>query len=166
MEKSEEVLEEAMEESAVGESGIYSEGDMEMADDAELNGEPEETDIGGTSEDENTDADPLEELCRVSGKAYKSLSEFPGHERFLQLLQSGVLTAEEAYYAVNRRETVVGTATNGGKRHMSVSRRKPSSGEVFTRADREELAKWGISATGSELERLWREAGGRGACGG
>ena len=125
-------------------------------------------DTGDAGYDEEAE---LSELRRISGIEYGSLSDFSGYQRYLELKKSGVLTAEEAFYAVNRgkKEKVKeydtsytpGTlyAFDGSKRHMSATRRKPSSGEVFTRADREELAKWGISATGSELERLWREAG-------
>lgn len=113
----------------------------------------------------------LSELRRISGVEYGSLAEFSGYQRYLELKKSGVLTSEEAFYAVNRKGRTVPSAiggsysgnarfaSSGSKNHMTASRRKPSSGEVFTRADREELAKWGISATGSELERLWREAG-------
>ena len=133
------------------------------------------TDEGDTDTDDCAEYDEeaeLSELCRISGVEYGSLSEFSGYERYLELKGSGVLTAEEAFYAVNRGKipgfTVAGgavatgaqVADSGSKHHMTASGRKPSSGEVFTRADREELAKWGIAATGSELERLWRNAGG------
>ena len=118
----------------------------------------------------------LSELRRISGVEYGALAEFSGYKRYLELKKSGLLTSEEAFYAVNRNKTVARSADGaysanasysfgnaheygGSKRHMSASVRKPSSGEVFTRADREELAKWGLSSTGSELERLWREAG-------
>ena len=74
-------------------------------------------------------------------------------------MNSGILTPEEAFHAVNRGKKPSFARIDDGKKHMASSIRKPSSGEVFSRADREELAKWGISATGSELERLWREAG-------
>ena len=127
------------------------------------------TDEGETDTDDCAEYDEeaeLSELCRISGVEYGSLSEFSGYERYLELKGSGILTAEEAFYAVNRGKKPVSTAavaqraTDGGsKHHMTASGRKPSSGEVFTRADREELAKWGIAATGSELERLWRNAG-------
>lgn len=118
--------------------------------------------------DEETE---LTELRRISGIEFGSLSEFSGYQRYLELKKSGILTSEEAFYAVNRGENAKLVShgglnyaeksfnANGSKGHMTATRRKPSSGEVFTRADREELAKWGISATGSELERLWREAG-------
>ena len=134
------------------------------------------TDEGGADTDDCAEYDEeaeLSELCRISGVEYGSLSEFSGYERYLELKGSGILTAEEAFYAVNRGKKPVSTvngdaaavaqrATDGGsKHHMTASGRKPSSGEVFTRADREELAKWGIAATGSELERLWRNAGER-----
>lgn len=124
---------------------------------------------GFGGEDDGEEA--LSELRRISGIEYGSLSEFSGYERYLELMRSGILTAEEAFYAVNRGEKArtreydgtysanTTVQSLGSKRHMTATRRKPSSGEVFTRADREELAKWGISATGSELERLWREAG-------
>ena len=140
----------------------------ESEDDGDL-AEEAESDVDGYAEyDEETE---LSELCRISGVEYGSLSEFAGYERYLELKGSGILTAEEAFYAVNRGKkpdlAVEGGAVNndtrvgydGSKRHMTASVRKPSSGEVFTRADREELAKWGITATGSELERLWRNAG-------
>ncbi len=135
--------------------GFTDEGDGDTDDCAEYDEEAE-----------------LSELCRISGVEYGSLSEFSGYERYLELKGSGILTAEEAFYAVNRGKkpdfTAVGgavatgahVADSGSKHHMTASGRKPSSGEVFTRADREELAKWGIAATGSELERLWRNAGG------
>ena len=144
-----------------GTVNIYRESD----DDGDL-AEEAESDVDGYAEyDEEAE---LSELCRISGVEYGSLSAFSGYERYLELKGSGVLTAEEAFYAVNRGKKPVSTAavaqraTDGGsKHHMTASGRKPSSGEVFTRADREELAKWGIAATGSELERLWRNAGGR-----
>lgn len=110
----------------------------------------------------------LNELRQVSGVEYGSLEEFTGYQRYLELKKSGILTAEEAFYAVNRgKNAEKDVALSDGrtfradnsKDHLTSSRRRPSSGEVFTRADREELAKWGITATGSELERLWREAG-------
>ena len=145
----------------VSESGIYSEGET-----AENDTDTEELDGEVVSESdeieprvESVEIDRLAELCRVSGRNYKSIAEFPEHERFLQLMDSGVLTAEEAFYAVNRGKTVSVPRSFDSKKHMASSIKKPSSGEVFSRADREELAKWGISATGSELERLWRSAG-------
>ena len=143
----------------------------------------QDTDVDGeatlfedTDEDDIDEEAELSELRRISGVEYGSLAEFSGYKRYLELKKSGVLTSEEAFYAVNRSKTAVrsmdgaysanasysygnASATVGSKRHMSASVRKPSSGEVFTRADREELAKWGLSSTGSELERLWREAG-------
>ena len=140
----------------VSESGLYSEGDVEKnetvceASDTVIP-EADVSDVG---------IDRLAELCRVSGKSYNSIEEFPEHERFIQLMDSGILTAEEAFYAVNRGKSVPKSVVVDSKKHMVSAVRKPSSGEVFTRADREELAKWGISATGSELERLWREASG------
>ena len=148
-----------------------------VGDDArkEIN-DAEEKVFEDACDDEIDEEAELSELRRISGTEYGSLSEFAGYKRYLELKKSGVLTAEEAYYAVNRGKrdnppafdgsyssnasySSGGAASEGSKRHMSASVRKPSSGEVFTRADREELAKWGISATGSELERLWREAG-------
>ena len=146
------------------ESGIYSEGEVTETDtDTDADTEDEELNDGGITENsevetptENAEQDCLAELCRVSGRNYKSIAEFPEHERFLQLMESGVLTAEEAFYAVNRGKTVSVPRSFDSKKHMASSIKKPSSGEVFSRADREELAKWGISATGSELERLWR----------
>ena len=130
-----------------GESRIFEDGeDAELDEDAEL-----------------------AELCRVSGVEYGCLTDFSGYQRYLELKRSGVLTSEEAFYAVTRGKNVSRSEKEGAysanawyyandsKHHMTASRRKPSSGEVFSRADREELAKWGISATGSELERLWRQ---------
>ena len=147
---------------------------VESADGADTPMEPEEgeeTVFDDASECEYDEEAELSELRRISGVEYGGLSEFSGYRRYLELKRSGVLTAEEAFYAVNRGRKARNaeydgvSTTNGAfesvgsKRHMTATRRKPSSGEVFTRADREELAKWGISATGSELERLWREAG-------
>ncbi|MBR2460904.1 MAG: hypothetical protein IKB34_06720 [Clostridia bacterium] len=122
--------------------------------------------------------DELRRLNSVSDIQYSAISDFPGHERYLELRKSGIITAEEAFHAVKSRNSLpfdnleegvrdANGLTRGvrdaertdGKSHLSSSRNKPSSGEVFTRADREELAKWGITATGSELERLWRNAG-------
>ena len=172
MENTENGFKEAQVKEEITESGIYSEG--EELSEKETEAEPDEL-VSQIDEDavqkEWQEKDALSELCRLSGKAYESIDDFPEHERFLQLLSSGVLTPEEAFYAVNRGKkpdlAVEGGEVNndtrvgygGSKRHMTASVRKPSSGEVFTRADREELAKWGITATGSELERLWRNAG-------
>ena len=119
----------------------------------------EESDFESEAELESDSAESeLEELRRISGIEYGSTQDFEGYERYLELKKSGILTAEEAFYAVNRGKRGVNSKYDGtaSKGHMTASRRKPSSGAVFTRADREELAKWGISATGSELERLWR----------
>ena len=144
-------------------------GSVNEENNAEIAGEEPVYEDG----DEYGEEEDLLELRRISGIEYDSLTEFTGYERYLELKNSGVLTAEEAFYAVNRGKkrgnteydgaysANVSFASGGSKRHMTATRRKPSSGEVFTRADREELAKWGISATGSELERLWREAGGK-----
>ena len=163
MENTENGFKEAQVKEEITESGIYSEG--EELSEKETEAEPDEL-VSQIDEDavqkEWQEKDALSELCRLSGKAYESIDDFPEHERFLQLLSSGVLTPEEAFYAVNRGKTAVKPMASDGKRHMVSTVKKPSSGAVFSRADREELAKWGISATGSELERLWREAGGNG----
>lgn len=161
MENAENGMEQTQVKEDVTERGIYSEGE-ESGGELEANSDVvgERTD-GGDDQASGDEVDALAELCRVSGRSYKSIEEFPEHERFLQLMDSGVLTSEEAFYAVNRGKTAFKSVDYDGKRHMVSTVKKPSSGEVFSRADREELAKWGISATGSELERLWREAGAR-----
>ena len=162
MENTENMISDSQANDGVTESGIYSEGVGAVNDVGTDDGEDtaaEDAENGDGSAVENGGYDALAELCRVSGKAYGSIAEFPEHERFLELMNSGILTPEEAFYAVNRSKKPSFARIDDGKKHMASSIRKPSSGEVFSRADREELAKWGISATGSELERLWREAG-------
>ena len=117
-----------------------------------------------TSEKDSTEDmdEVLRELEVLSGKRYGSISEFPEYRRYLELRKSGILSAEEAFYAVNRRDNAdvkrTNTSISGTKGHLTPSAGKRSSGEVFTREDREELAKWGLSATGDALERLWRRA--------
>lgn len=128
------------------------------------NGDPVAKDGGEVDESETDDEESvLRELEDISGRRYGSISEFPEYRRYLELRKSGLLSAEEAFYAVNRgnnaRNAREKVAFSDAKRHLTPSAGKRSSGEVFTREDREELAKWGISATGDQLERLWREAG-------
>ncbi|MBQ9116281.1 MAG: hypothetical protein IJY04_04610 [Clostridia bacterium] len=114
-----------------------------------------------------TDEDAeLERIRAISGRDYRSLTQLEGGERYLELRKSGILTAEEAYYAVTHGKSNAAAARadasgviENGKSHLAPSVIKRSTGEVFSRADREELAKWGIAATGSQLERMWRNAG-------
>ena len=146
---------------------------VNSVDDGNDIGETEIYREGEPCEDGADEEAILSELRQFSGIEYGNLEEFDGYQRYLELRNSGILTAEEAFHAVNRGKTAnntdatekrsgdFGSSVGGSKGHMTVSRRKPSSGEVFTRADREELAKWGITATGSELERLWRGASNR-----
>lgn len=145
---------------------VVNEAKAEVPADTEAAVEAEERTDDETDTDYIDEEAELSELRRVSGIEYGSLEDFAGYQRYLELKQSGIITAEEAFYAVNRGKTAENDSArssartalgDNSKKHMTASRRKPSSGAVFTRADREELAKWGISATGSELERLWRE---------
>ena len=149
-------------------NGVTDEG--AEVDNTEVNGEGTSVDTvieesqNSAEKGEDMDSESLlRELEEISGKRYGSLSEFPEYRRYLELRKSGLLSAEEAFYAVNRNNTCrkerADMEASDTKGHLSPSRGKRSSGEVFTRADREELAKWGISATGERLERLWREAG-------
>ena len=81
---------------------IYREGDGENS-----GGDGDGASVCDGCEEEFSDCDgeydeeaELSELCRISGVEYGSLSEFSGYERYLELKGSGILTAEEAFYAV------------------------------------------------------------------
>lgn len=131
----------------------------------------------------NTDTAELEEINSLCGTALTALEELPRYRRYRELRENGGLSVEEALYASNlgklprpyANETKADAFLSGeeadtrrgvdskrsadNREHLSSSRNKGANGEVFTRADREELALWGIAATGAELERLWRNAG-------
>lgn len=112
------------------------------------------------------DVSELEEINRICNGVYSSLEDIPNYQRYRQLRERGAITVEEALYAVNHgklpRKSRKELNAPSGKRsfdarsHLSASHNKGSFGEVLTKADREEMALWGISATGTELERLWR----------
>lgn len=132
----------------------------------------------------NTESAELDEINALCGTEFASLEEMPRYRRYRELRENGGLSVEEALYASNlgklprsasyaqnshasenggdeyvRQSAERKTRTADNREHLSSSRNKGSNGEVFTKADKDELALWGITSTGAELERLWRNAG-------
>ncbi len=162
--------------SAVNE--VENGGESERAEEKDIARLAGTTDGDGVEKEQASDAyseeDELREINEICGADLSALEELPNHERYLKLRASGLLSVKEALYAVNsgklpRRSEKggtcevgtydVGTERDDTRGHLSSVRNKESGGEVFTRAEREELALWGIESTGAELERLWRRAG-------
>lgn len=139
----------------------------EAAEDASVDGENVAREQDG--EAVLPDEKELREINEVCGSDFGTFDELPNHERYLELRESGLLSVREALYAANcgelprkvNKRSMEGRMGAGAdtRGHLSSVRNRESGGEVFTRAERDELALWGITSTGAELERLWQRAG-------